>query len=191
MRFRDASRRAVTIMATVVAIAPAAARAADFRGFQADPAHSGHASDETFVPPLKRAWSRSLGGPVSYPVIANGMVFVTVANRDKGTTLMALDAASGADRWARPLEHDDGWSAPTYDRGRLFVLAGDWVDLYSFDPASGTQYWVKAVSRPGAGPPTAAGGTVYVSGYSNLYDKDDESTAEGGVSAIRESDGAI
>jgi outer membrane protein assembly factor BamB len=179
------------MVVAVAVLAPPAARGADFLGFQADPAHSGHQSGEAFVPPLTRVWSRSLGGPVSYPVIANGMVFVTVANRDKGTTLMALDAASGAERWSRPLEHDDGWSAPTYDRGRLFVLAGGWGDLYSFDPASGAQYWVKSVSRPGAGPPTAAGGTVYVSGYSNWYDKDDESTAEGGVYAIRESDGAI
>jgi outer membrane protein assembly factor BamB len=191
MRFREASRRAVTIVATVVAIAPGAARAADFPGFQADPAHSGHVSGETFVPPLTRAWSRSLGGPVSYPVIANGMVFVTVANRDKGTTLMALDAATGAERWSKPLEHDDGWSAPTYDDGRLFVLAGGWGALYSFDPISGTQNWVRAVSRPGAGPPTASGGTVYVSGFTSWYDKDDESTADGGVYAIRESDGAI
>src|SRR4051812_23215747 len=191
MRFRTASRRAVTIVATVVAIVPAASRAADFPGFQADAAHSGHASGETFVPPLKRAWSRSLGGPVSYPVIANGMVFVTVANRDKGSTLMALDAETGAERWSKPLEHDDGWSAPTYDDGRLFVLAGGWGALYSFDPVSGKQNWVRAVSRPGAGPPTASGGTVYVSGFTNWYDKDDESTAEGGVYAIRESDGGV
>jgi outer membrane protein assembly factor BamB len=176
---------------TVVALAPPTARGADFLGFQADPAHSGHQRGEVFVPPLTRVWSRSLGGPVSYPVIVNGMVFVTVANRDRGTTLMALDAANGADRWSRPLEHDDGWSAPTYDGGRLFVLAGDWGALYSFDPASGAQYWVKAVSRPGAGPPTAFGGTVYVSGDTTWYYKDDESTAEGGVYAIRESDGDI
>src|SRR3954452_11841895 len=173
MRFREASRRAVTIVATVAAIAPAAARAADSPGFQADPPHSGHASGETFVPPLTRAWSRSLGGAVSYPVIANGMVFVTVANRDKGTTLMALDAATGADRWSKPLEHDYGWSAPAYDRGRLFVLTGGWGDLYAFDPGAGAKYWVRGGSAPGAGPPTASGGSVYVSGNTTWYDKDE------------------
>src|SRR5215218_3364868 len=177
--------------AVVLASASSAARAADFPGFQADPAHTGYQAGESFVPPLSRVWSREMGGEVSYPVIAEGKVFVTVADREySGTTLFALDAATGAPRWSKPLEHETQWSGLAYEGGRLFVLP-ETGGLYALDPATGAQQWRADVTPPEAGPPTAAGGSVYVSGQTTWYAPDEESSAAGGVYAIRASDGAV
>src|SRR2546421_8947255 len=54
--------------------------------YQVDVAHSGVQADDQLAPPFSRRWNVTLPGPVSYPLIAGGYVYVTVGDR-KSTRL--------------------------------------------------------------------------------------------------------
>ena len=63
---------------------------------------------------------------MSYPLIADGRVFVTVKNSvGQGTTLYALNAANGAVIWSSALGGDFWWSAACYENGRVFAIDKD------------------------------------------------------------------
>ena len=150
--------------------------------YQISVSHDGCSDDTTIVPPLTQRWSRDFTGPVSYPLIADGRVFVTVADNDGfGTTLYALDQATGATLWSQAITGTP-WSTAAYDAGRVFVVNFDGL-LRRFDAASGAPAW--AVQLPGqyqfTSPPTADGGVVYTGGAGN----------GGTLYAVSESDGAI
>src|SRR5262249_11983446 len=67
--------------------------------YQIDAAHTGAQLKANLRLPLARRWSRDLGSTgISYPLVANGRVFITV-----DTQLFALDARDGALAWG-PLE---------------------------------------------------------------------------------------
>lgn len=129
--------------------------------YQIDPAHTGSQFD-TVNPPLRQRWSRDLGNAVSYPLIANGKVFVIA-----GTSIYALNGANGATVWG-PI--DVGLSRGlAYESGRIFVVNRTGL-LRAFDATTGTQLWSRQLSgQVFTSPPTAMGGTVYVSGVSTLY----------------------
>lgn len=134
--------------------------------YQIDATHSG-AQFDTVVPPLTQRWSRDLGGQISYPLIAGGRIFVTVANQSSyGTKLYALDEANGATLWG-PVDLGGSffWSNAAYDAGRVFALNFDGL-LRAFDAASGALLWSKQLPAQHAfsSPPTASGGVVYVGG---------------------------
>jgi outer membrane protein assembly factor BamB len=140
--------------------------------YQIDPAHTGSQSD-TVAPPLVERWSRNLGGPISYPLIAEGKVFVTIANQTpsgtSGSRLYALDAATGATSWG-PIDISGSrpWSGIAYDAGRIFALNYDGL-LRAFDAASGILFWqTRLVPETQVWafdtPPTALGGLVYTAG---------------------------
>src|SRR6185437_12398476 len=84
--------------------------------YQIDAAHTG-AQFDTITPPLTERWSRDLGGQISYPLIAGGRIFVTVANQNSyGTKLYALDEANGATLWGPvDLGGTYNWSNAAYD----------------------------------------------------------------------------
>ena len=144
--------------------------------YQINPAHTGSQSD-TVAPPLVKRWSRDLGGPISYPLIAEGKVFVTVRIQNQTgpsvSKLYALDASTGATAWGPiDLAGTRGWSASAYDAGRIFALNYD-GDLRAFDAASGALFWEKQLMT---GPnqvwafdsaPTALSGFVYTAGARN------------------------
>lgn len=141
--------------------------------YQIDPAHTG-SSSETIVPPLVRRWSRDLGGPISYPIIADGKVFVTVGNQTPsgvaGSSIYALDAISGATAWGPfDLTGSRPWSSLAYENGRIFALNHDGL-LRAFDAASGGMLWQRQLTLgPNqvwafSSPPTALGGMVYTAG---------------------------
>jgi outer membrane protein assembly factor BamB len=84
----------VAVAVTVAAIASAGALASpgDQAGaYQQDSAHDGFIADAGLSAPLTQAWSITLPATSSYPLIVNGMVFVTASN-----TLYALNQATGA-----------------------------------------------------------------------------------------------
>jgi len=170
---------------TAAATAAATATGDEAVAYQIDAAHDGRLSGGPEVPPLTERWSRDVGGLVSYPIITAGKVFVTVAstNGQYGTTLYALDAATGADAWG-PVELGGTyfWSALTTGDGQLFALNYDGL-LRSFDVATGAQQW--AVQLPGqyafSSAPTYFGGVVYSGGAGS----------GGTVYATRASDGAL
>ncbi|HEU4348017.1 MAG TPA: PQQ-binding-like beta-propeller repeat protein [Actinoplanes sp.] len=153
--------------------------------YQVGPSHDGHSGDSSLVTPLGQRWSRNLGGPVSYPLIAGGKVFVTSTRTPGGaygTTLWALNGRTGATVWSRSIPGTYYWSAAAYDGGRVFVVNFDGV-LRAFDGATGVLAWSVQLRGQHAfsSPPTAAGGTVYVGGAGS----------GGTLYAVRESDGAV
>jgi outer membrane protein assembly factor BamB len=133
--------------------------------------------------PLRRSWTRLLGGDVSYPLTDGDRVFVTAANADLyGSTLYALSLANGHTLWSRALEGSAGWSGLAYDQGRVFTVTNDGT-FSAFDPATGSVVW--SVQLPGqydfTSPPSAAGGIIY----------DDGSGADGTMYAISEQSGQL
>jgi outer membrane protein assembly factor BamB len=145
--------------------------------YQIDYAHSGRAtvgvSGPTF-PPISH-WSATLKGLISYPLIANGMVFVTTnalpSSGNSGTSLYALDKASGNIVWGPTgiPESFSLWSGLAYDHGTVFVINYD-GKLASFNAATGAPGW--SISLPGQdqidAPPMAVNGIVYVGGNALL-----------------------
>lgn len=137
--------------------------------YQIDYAHSGSAtvgSPITF--PSSPAWSVTLNGPVSYPLIADGKVFVITGagGSPYGTTLYALDQQTGNNAWGPVFVPGTYfWAGLAYDHGKVFVINFDGV-LSSFDAATGQAGW--SAQMPGqyafSSPPTAVNGVVYVGG---------------------------
>ena len=128
--------------------------------YQINVGHSGNIAFTTpLTTPLKRQWSVNLGGTVSYPLIADGRVFVVVNNN----LLFALDLATGTTDWEK--EFTGGWNAIAYDDGSLFdVDSGGQLSAYK--AASGKPVWT--VPLPDqysfSSPPTAQSGMVFTGG---------------------------
>ena len=151
--------------------------------FQMNAAHDGGQSDP-IEPPLTRAWSVDLGGSVSYPLIAQGAAYVTVANTSGyGTKLLALDLDTGATIWGPvDLGGTYWWSGAAYDSGSVYTLNFD-GQLRAFDAGTGAPRWTTQL--PGqysfTSPPTAVNGVVYTGGAGS----------GGTVYAVDESSGAV
>lgn len=136
--------------------------------YQIDPAHTGTTRfTPAFYPRLEEQWRVDLGGSVSYPLIANGSVFVTFANSEEyGTNLVALDETTGQVLWgpiAVPGTYT--WANAAYEGGRVFVVNFDGL-MKAFDASTGILDW--SVQLPGqyafTSAPTATYGIVYVGG---------------------------
>jgi outer membrane protein assembly factor BamB len=101
--------------------------------YQINPAHSGSINFSAgFTAPLTQIWSVNLDSSLSYPVVAEGKVFV---NSSAGQTY-ALDLATGTTNWSANTGVTLG---PAYDRGSLFLLNG--VLLSSLRAESGESQW--------------------------------------------------
>jgi outer membrane protein assembly factor BamB len=135
-------------------------------------------------PGLGVLWARDLGGAVSYPVVAGSTVFVSARTSGDayGTTVAALDLATGAVRWTRPIAGTYYWSGLAHDGGRLFVLDFD-GDLTALSPATGATLWTRDLPGQYAfdSPPAARDGRVYAIG-----------AGSGGTAyGVRASDGVV
>lgn len=134
--------------------------------FQLDPAHTGAAPKSALEPPLHPQFTVDLGGPISYPLISGGKVYVVVGGA-AGPRLFALDGKTGASVWGpSSLAGSSGWAAAAEDGGRVFALDADGV-LTAFDAASGAARF--RITLPGgagafSAPPTATGGLVFITG---------------------------
>lgn len=152
--------------------------------YRVNEAHDGVVvtSNGAQFPPLSApTWTRDLGAPVSYPLIADGMVFIATANPDGsyGNQLYALDASTGATIWG-PVAIAGTYfgSGLTYENGRVFLLMFD-GGLHAFNASNGgvlwttqlTGYWYDAS-------PNAYGGSVFIAGND-------------GLSAVEEASGEI
>jgi outer membrane protein assembly factor BamB len=147
----------------------------DSVAFQIDAAHSGIQNSGAPTPPLEEVWTKQLGGRASFPVIAQGLVFVTTGiDGGSGGYLWALDQATGDSVWG-PVDlgglsaRAEGWSAPTgylaHQEGRLLAATdGGWIQ--AFDASTGQRLWkihLPISFRYGA-PPVARGNFLYVTG---------------------------
>ncbi len=63
--------------------------------YQINVAHSGVQTDPNLNPPFTRQWQVTLPGPMEYPLIANGDVYVTAFN-GTSAALYALDQQTGS-----------------------------------------------------------------------------------------------
>src|SRR5687767_13225427 len=91
----------LVLICAVFATAVSAQVSEQARNFQIDATHTGATTSATLTPPLKQRWVVNFGQPISYPLIADGRVYVTVKNASvPGTTLFALNAANGATLWS-------------------------------------------------------------------------------------------
>ncbi|HET9787261.1 MAG TPA: PQQ-binding-like beta-propeller repeat protein, partial [Pyrinomonadaceae bacterium] len=134
--------------------------------FQIDASHTGAASVQHLTPPLRQRWVVNFGQSISYPLIADGKVYVTVRNATSyGTMLYALDQANGATVWSYALGGTYFWSGTCYENGRVFAVNFDGL-LRAFDGATGNLIW--QVQLPNqysfTAPPTVYQGVIYVSG---------------------------
>ncbi len=138
------------------------------RNYQIDETHTGSINSSGLTPPLRPKWSRNFGQKMSYPLIADGKVFVTVRNASAfGTELYALNAADGATLWSYSLGGSFYWSAICYENGRVFALNFDGL-LRAIDGDNGTAIWSKQL--PGltfTSAPTVFQGVVYVASGAN------------------------
>jgi outer membrane protein assembly factor BamB len=120
---------------------------------------------------LTKKWTVTLGtlgqgedGYVSYPVIADGQVFVTVESTGSpGTELYALNAGTGAVEWSAALGGSNGFSALAYDGRKIFSLNYDGI-LTAFSARTGGKLWAVSLSNTFTAPPTAYDGMIYVAG---------------------------
>jgi outer membrane protein assembly factor BamB len=149
--------------------------------YQADVARDGRlALGAGFLPPLRQLWSRDLGGNVSYPVIANGMVFVLVSNDiEAGMQLFALDLGTGKTLWQKPLGGSSNWGNLSYDNGRVFVANFDGV-IQAFEATrTGKRAWVNLIPSGTGGDTIASGGQIFIGG------------PNGHATALSEKDGSL
>ncbi|MDQ6713498.1 MAG: PQQ-like beta-propeller repeat protein [Candidatus Dormibacteraeota bacterium] len=168
--------------------------------FRMDPAHSGAQPADSLRPPLRKAWAVDLGGPVYFPLIVDGTVYVVAGNMangsyaNYGSRLYALSLADGHVIWGPKDADPHGtyyFSGLTYDAGRLFVASGS-GGLRAIDPKTGADLWPQPAPVPGLGidaQPTAVNGVVYVTAEGNQYSPPYYSADDANVSAFRESDG--
>lgn len=152
-------------LAITALVAAPSARAADAVALQLNPAHTGAAREPGLDPPLHRAWERRFKRPVSYPLIADGRVFVTVPNglpyQHGGSRLIALSARTGRTLWQRDVGGEHQRAAAAYDAGRVYALNDD-TDLLAFRAESGQPLWRRDFGTGiSTGPPVATGGVVY------------------------------
>lgn len=154
---------------------------ADATAYQENPVHDGAVTAGLPANPQLK-WTRNLGGPISYPVIADGRVFVTAGvPRDGGGysagNIYAFDAESGAVDWGPiPYSADGGRNSLTYDHGILFSLTAN-GQLTAFDASTGDLAWSRNFGLDFNGPPTASDGTVYVTDGARLFAVDEVSGA--------------
>lgn len=153
-------------MLALVSVCAVPACADEAAALQNNPAHSGSVVLKGWQPPLRQKWARSFEGAVSYPLIANGMAFVTVADpNSSGTILYALDLKTGQSIWRNPIGGNQNWSNAAYDKGRIFVLSdNDRLLAFTADNV-GTLLWnVRLSPNNSFSPPVAAHGNVYIGG---------------------------
>jgi len=137
------------------------------RNYQINETHTGSISVPGLTPPLQEKWRREFGRIPSYPIIADGRVFVSVASQFStglGSILYVLDQNTGGILWLAGISSRFPWSALCYENGRIFTLSSEGV-LRAYDAATGNLIW--SILFPGghfSAPPTVYQGVIYASG---------------------------
>jgi outer membrane protein assembly factor BamB len=165
----------------------------EFTTFLANAAHSDAVDDTTLVPPLTRLWTKSLGQPISYPLVVDNLVFATTnANQVAHASVLAFERATGAVAWSADL----GMAASgnlAYEAGRIFEVDTENTMgspmLRAFDALSGALDWQVSTdpNEPFYGsPPVAYDGMLYVTGSGTgghlyIYDETNGTLSSNGL----------
>jgi hypothetical protein len=139
-------------------------------------------------------WNDEYGGPRGTPSVEGGLVFALGTEGD----LVAVEAASGKERWRRSLPSDFGgrvmsmwkWSeSPLVDGDRVIVTPGAAdAAIVALDKATGKEIWRSAVPELGpAGRDGAGYSSVVVSSASGV--KQYVQLVGRGLVGVRASDG--
>ena len=176
---------ALLTIAAVIAAVPAVARAAiadQSVAYQLDPQHDGDLTSVPLTPPLAKQWSDTFSNGLSYPLVVNGIVYLSAGptGSSDASTLYAINEATGGSLWSRTLGSASyGWSDIAYDAGRVFGVNEGGL-LSGVDAVTGALDW--SVQLPGqysfTAPPIAVDGIVYVGGAGSggtLYAVDEQS----------------
>src|ERR1700682_4565936 len=94
--------------------APDASQSENAVTYQINPTHTGAIDGPTLKLPFSVKWTASLGQASTYPVIANGLVFVG------GTSVFALKATTGATIWNKATPS----IGMAFGSGQVFSLSG-------------------------------------------------------------------
>jgi outer membrane protein assembly factor BamB len=141
--------------------------------YQITPSHTGAIVTAGVKPPLTVKWSVAVAGTASYPIIAEGMVFVIGGGSGSTpSTLYGLNGATGATVWTQPVPAGfGGWIGAAYENGRLFVITTQTPSfeaggIFAFAASSGRQLWSAnlAGQYSFSSSPTALDGIVYTGG---------------------------
>ena len=158
--------------------------------FQNNVVHDGSDPASPLVPPLRVKWRRNFSASgvsfISYPLIAQGRVFVTTTTTGPNgiETLMALDAQTGSTIWSANVNGGFGFANAAYDSDKVFVVNYDAL-AKAFDAATGTLLWSLLLPYPTSGcdaSPIAVNGRVYISGFGEFG---------GDLYAVNETNGAV
>lgn len=153
-------------------------------GIHIDPAHVGRATVESGQPafPPSSAWVTALNNNVSYPVIADGKVFVLtdgVLATGTGKSLYALDEKTGDVIWGPVTLRFESftYAAHAYDHGKVFVTDYN-GKLSAFDAGTGAEVWSETLLDTASNAaPTAVNGFVYVGSMGALFAVDGQTGA--------------
>ncbi len=122
-------------------------------------------------------WKHTAPGSISFssPAVANGTVYVGIIGRYNTTTqitydppygVLALDAATGAQRWFASLDASVA-ASPVVVGDSVFVAAKDGF-LYVLDAGTGTLMWKDTV-QAGVSSPAIHAGTLFVAGGTSSF----------------------
>lgn len=144
--------------------------------------------------PLVKKWDVALPGALSYPLIADGKVFILSGSYDTETSLYALDAADGHVLWSHKVQDQFYPAGLTYGDGRVYVLRGGSLhhdlSLVAFNGVDGTQAWSRKINddQGSRSAPTFGDGLVFLvgAGTGKLFAVD---AATGAISWIKYVDG--
>ena len=124
---------------------------------------------------LKARWTAQLNGQTSYPVLADGKVFVTTSyvrnGGEYGGYVSALSAATGQLLWG-PIRLEGTYYTfnLTYQQGRLFAVDYDGT-VRAFDSKTGRSLWTTQTESD-TGLPVAFDGAVYLEAVGRVFKLD-------------------
>jgi outer membrane protein assembly factor BamB len=125
----------------------------------------------------KRLWAKNLGVPENHygyasSLLSFGNLLIVQYDNSSLPKLLALDIATGAERWSRARTDKITWSSPIIayiDQKPQLVLMGN-PSITSYNPSNGEQNWaVKFLSGEVASSPCSSAGLVFgASEYASL-----------------------
>jgi outer membrane protein assembly factor BamB len=117
----------------------------------------------------QRLWAKNLGVPDNHygyasSLLVFGNLLIIQYDNTNSPRLIALDIATGAERWNKARTDKITWSSPIIayiNKQPQLILMGN-PGITAYNPSSGEQYWrVEGLSGEVASSPCSAGGLVF------------------------------
>ena len=113
-------------------------------------------------------WKYSAGMFISYPAVADGMVFIGSGEGSKGT-LLALNATDGRSIWNfTNYANSRTFSSPAIANGIVYVGSFD-ENIYALDSVTGDKLWDYHAGDFHSGPAVAKGVVYAMTSDANIY----------------------